>query len=166
MNTRNFLALLCVCGLVALTNTAAADDTSHAVMERWIGQWTGGVAGAAPSHFVATPDHAEVVWTLDGHFLQGTNFDAAGKPVGVWMMHYEPNFNEYLVYFFTANNSVCIWKGVWSEVDTTMTWQGALITTDTTLSGFTKFADDKQTWELDVEQDGKITKSTGSLQKK
>ena len=166
MNTRNFVAVVSVCCLAALANIAAADETSHAVMEHWVGKWTGGIAGAAPGHFTATPDHAEVVWTLDDNSVQGTNFDAAGKPVGVWMMHYEPNYDEYLVYFFTANNSISIWKGTWSEAESMMTWQGALITTDTTLSGYTKFAGDKQTWELKVEKDGKVTTDTGSLQKK
>jgi hypothetical protein len=83
----------------------AADDGSRKVLQHWVGDWTGGVAGAANvtvPHMAHVPDHAKVAWTLDEQFLQGTNMDKDGKPVGVWLMRYNPSSKKYQVWFFTS----------------------------------------------------------------
>jgi hypothetical protein len=43
------------------------------------------------------PVRAKVEWTLDNHFLHGTNFANGDKPVGVWLMRYSPKTRKYQV---------------------------------------------------------------------
>src|SRR5688572_28089035 len=111
MKTFLTLALLVLVILVFVTRSALADEAaagrgpdevSRKVMQRWVGDWSGGVAGASNvilPHIANAPDSAKVEWTLDNHFLQGTNLDENGKPVGVWMMRYNPSTKKYQVFF-------------------------------------------------------------------
>lgn len=163
------LVSMVVLSVCMLASPAFADEASHQVMDHWVGDWKGGVAGAPKgslAHIAATPDHAQVVWTLDNHFLQGINSDASGKPVGVWMMHFNPKTSKYQVWFFNSQGGVSLWSGTWSEPDSTMTWEAHDNATGAIGAGHTKFADGKQEWELKFTEDGKVVVDGGSLTKK
>ena len=91
--------------------SAGTDEASRRVMEHWVGEWTGGVAGAADAavpHIAATPDHAKVEWTLDNHFLRGTNYAKGDKSVGEWLMRYSPKSRKYQVWFFSAKGDASV----------------------------------------------------------
>src|SRR5262245_15557403 len=148
---------------------AATDEASRRVMEHWVGEWSGGVAGAADAvvpHIAATPDHAKVAWTLDNHFLRGTNFAKGDQPVGEWLMRYSPKSRKYQVWFFSAKGDASVWDGTWDDAKQTMNWKTTNAETGATGSGHTKFADGKQEWMLSVTQDGKTTQGSGSLKRK
>jgi hypothetical protein len=168
MNTRKLLVVASVCLVAAFANNAAADDTSHEVLAHWVGHWTGGVAGAEskPDGFVGKPNLADAQWTLDNKYVQGTNSDASGKPIGVWMLHYDDHSGKYEVWYFTAASGVRHWYGVWSDADSTMTWTGDDAEAGAKLAGYTRFDGDEQSWKLSFEKDGKVTTDTGSLHKK
>ena len=98
------LAALAIVSL--LSAFAFADEASHKVMDHWVGHWTGGVAGANTQDRTATPDHADAAWTLDDNFVKGTNSTAAGKPIGIWLMHHDSKSGKYKVWFFSARGRV------------------------------------------------------------
>jgi hypothetical protein len=149
-----------------VTSDRAADDTSRKVMQHWVGNWTGGVASAADTtvpHIATVPDHAEVEWTLDNHFLHGTNLDKENKPVGIWLMRYNPKTDKYQVSFFTSQGDVSVWNGAWDEKKQTMTWETRDAEMRVTGSGHTTFANHRQEWTMSITKDGKTEKSSGSL---
>jgi hypothetical protein len=155
------VAIVCVFAVPAV----AADDASHAVMEHWVGSWTGTAVGDDAAGSTGAPARAEAAWTLGEQFVQGTNYNAAGEPVGVWLMKYDADDNEYDVYYFAMDGSVSEWEGKWSDADRTMTWEGEDDVTGTDLTGYTKFVDGRQEWKLDLVVDGKATPHSGTLTK-
>jgi hypothetical protein len=165
MTTRNLLRFLSVCIVAAFAGTAAADQASHDVLSHWIGEWTGGVAGAA-NEIVQSPTQCEAHWALDNHYVQGTNSDATGKPLGIWMLRHDDRSGKFQVWYF-AGDGVHQWDGTWSAADTTMNWSGDDGPTGAKVSGYTRFeGHDKQSWQLNFDKDGKVTTDTGSLQRK
>lgn len=150
-----------------VTVDQAAEEASRKVMQHWVGNWTGGVAGAADTvvpHIAAVPDHAKVEWTLDHHFLHGTNLDKDNKPVGIWLMRHIPRTDKYAVYFFTSKGGVSEWIGTWDERKQTMTWETRVADFGIIRgSGHTTFANNRQEWTMEVTKDGKTEKSSGSL---
>ena len=160
MLTRIITPLAITCTLAA---TALAADSPHDVINRWTGSWTGGVAGA-DVHIASAPNQMESAWTLDNHFIQGTN-SAAGKPVGVWLMRYNDKSSKYEVYFFAADGTAGKWTGTWSDADNTMNWSGDDVG-GAKLTGWTKIAGDKQEWKLEFNDNGKVRTETGSLTRK
>jgi hypothetical protein len=148
------------------TKAPAADKASQKVMRHWVGNWTGGVAGAAESvvpHIGTTPDHAKVEWTLDQHFLQGANLDKDNKPVAIWLMRHDPNTGKYQVWFFTSKADVSVWNGTWDESNQTMNWETGDTESGVKGSGHTTFAGNRQNWTMSVTRDGKTQESSGSL---
>jgi hypothetical protein len=144
----------------------AAGETSQKVMQHWEGEWTGGVAGAADvavPHIATVPDRAEVMWTLDNRFLHGTNLDKENKPVGIWLMRYNPKTYKYQVWFFTSQGNVSLWNGAWDEAKQTMTWETRDAEMRVSGSGYTTFVDNRQDWMMSVTKNGKAEKSSGSL---
>jgi hypothetical protein len=151
------------------TTTAAPDQASRRVMEHWVGEWSGGVAGAADvatPHIAATPDHAKVEWTLDNRFLRGTNFARGDKQVGIWLMRYSPKTQKYKVWFFTSQGDATVWDGTWDNAKQTMNWKTTNPETGATGSGHTRFVDNRQEWKMSITQDGKTAESSGSLRRK
>jgi hypothetical protein len=145
------------------------DEASRRVMEHWVGEWSGGVAGAADvavPHIAATPDHAKVEWTLDNHFLRGTNLAKGDKPVGIWLMRYSPKTRKYQVWFFTSKGDATVWDGTWDVAKQTMSWKTTNPETGATGSGHTRFVDNRQEWKMSVTQNGKTGESSGSLRRK
>jgi hypothetical protein len=145
---------------------AIADEASHKVMDRWVGHWTGGVAGANTEGVAATPDHADAAWTLDDNFVQGTNSTAAGKPIGVWLLHHDSKSGKFKVWFFSARGGVGEWTGTWNDADNKMTWEGTDSPSGAKLTGYTKIAGNHQEWNLQVDNAGKVTTDSGSLERK
>ena len=146
----------------------ATDEASRRVMERWVGDWSGGVAGAADAvvpHIAATPDHAKVEWTLDNRFLRGTNFAKGDAPVGIWLMRYSPKSRKYQVWFFTSQGDATVWDGTWDDARETMSWKTTNAETGATGTGHTRFVDNRQEWTMSVTQDGRTTESSGSLRR-
>jgi hypothetical protein len=153
-------------GACLVASSACGAEAPQDVLKHWVGAWTGGVAGGsadAPTHFAATPDHAAAAWSLDNHFVQGTNADAAGNTVGVWMMRFDSATARYQVYFFTSNGSVSLWNGTWAEADSTMTWEARVDNGDVGLTGTTAFDGATQEWTLQALQDGKVVTRQGTL---
>lgn len=149
--------------------SAGTDEAARRVMEHWVGEWSGGVAGdsdAAVPHIAATPDRAKVAWTLDNHFLRGTNFVKGDNPVGEWLMRYSTKTRKYQVWFFSAKGDASVWDGTWDDAKQTMNWKTSNPETGATGSGHTTFAEGKQEWMLSVTQDGKTTQGSGSLKRK
>jgi hypothetical protein len=170
MKTHSFLAA-CILAVASICLFAASSnahgDSPHEVLGHWIGTWTGGVAGgeSGTDGFIGKPNKAVAEWALDEKFVQGTNSDSSGKPVGIWMLGHNAKAGKYEVWYFTANSGVLHWYGSWSGDDHTMTWTGDDSPGGAKLSGFTRFDGDKQNWELKFEQDGRVTTDTGALEK-
>jgi hypothetical protein len=162
MKTHSVLALA-VCFLAATASTAAADEKSHAVMEHWVGDWSGNVAGAAETE--DTPAHVVAEWMLDDKFIHAVNVDEDGDPVGIWLMHFDEKIGKYHVWYFTAALGASQWTGIWSDADKTMTWTGQSPDGTWRLAGYTKFVDNKQEWKLDITENGKTRTDTGSLER-
>jgi hypothetical protein len=163
------MSILVPCALAQQATSPAADSASRRVMEHWVGEWSGGVAGAADAvvpHIGATPDHATVEWTLDNHFLRGTNFAKGDKPVGIWLMRYSPKTSKYQVWYFSAQGDATVWDGAWDDAKQTMNWKTTNPETGATGTGHTRFVDNRQEWMLSVTQDGKTTQESGSLRRK
>lgn len=146
--------------------SARADEASHKVMDHWVGHWTGGVAGANTEGVAATPDHADAAWTLDEHFVQGTNSTADGKPIGIWILRHDSKTGKYKVWFFSARGGVGEWIGTWSDKDNKMTWDGADFPSGAHLTGYTQFTGNRQEWKLELENADKVTTDSGSLERK
>jgi hypothetical protein len=145
------------------------DTASQKVMQHWVGDWTGGVAGAADAvvpHMSSVPDHAKVQWTLDNFFLKGMNLDKNNKAVGVWLMRHNAKTDQYQVWFFNSKGDVSQWNGSWDDEKQTMTWKTRGDESGITGSGHTSFANNRQQWEMDVIKDGKTERSSGSLTRK
>lgn len=160
--------LFAIVGLFALVSSAMAQESPHAVLEHWVGDWTGGVAGAAKGtlqHMAATPDHADVKWTLDNKFVQGVNLDAEGKPVGIWMMRYDGGSDSYQVIFFLSSGTVSVWTGEWDEATLTMSWDALDNDSGIVGAGTTTFSDGTQTWTLTYPSEGEEINQSGTLTK-
>ena len=174
MRSLVFAVLILLLGSPALHSQAPAaagseERSGRDVMQHWVGDWTGGVAGAADTkvpHFAHTPDHANAVWTLDEHFVQGTNFNKDGQAVGVWLMRHDPASQKFQVWFFDAQGGVSAWNGTWDRSKQTMTWETRDAESQTTGSGETRFVDGRQEWTMTVRKDGTSEESSGSLTRK
>jgi hypothetical protein len=145
---------------------ASPDEASRNVMQHWSGNWTGGVAGASDvvvPHIATVPDHAKVEWTLGNHYLQGVNFDKDNKPVGVWLMRYNPKSKKYQVWFFSSQGDASLWNGTWDEARQTMTWETRDDEAGVKGTGHTTIKGNQQDWTMSVTKDGKTQESSGSL---
>jgi hypothetical protein len=73
---------------------------------------------------------------------------------------------KYKVWFFSARGGVGQWTGTWSDADNKMTWDGTDSPSGAKLTGYTKITGNHQEWNLQVDNHGKVTTDSGSLERK
>ena len=142
---------------------ALADEAAHKVMDHWVGHWVESKPPAAPGD--AKHDEAEAAWALDDTFVQGTTTTGAGKTTGIWLLNYDEKAGKYKLWFF-SRLGVSNWTGTWNDAEQKMTWEGTQSPSDAKLTGYTRFTPDHQEWQVQVDDAGKTTTDSGSLERK
>jgi hypothetical protein len=142
---------------------AFADEASHKVMDRWVGHWveTAPPSGASGD---AKHDEAEAAWALDDTFVQGATTTGAGKKTGVWLLNFDEKAGKFKLWFF-SRLGVSNWTGTWNDTEQKMTWEGIQSPSGAKLTGFTRFTADRQEWQVHVDDAGKTTTDSGSLER-